>query len=240
MKATSRWSEAQKTESDFWQGMAKDEHTILQVLASNSAKVAEVRKHLPPATETCLEIGVGPFGLGIIGFLSEIPSRLALDPLEPVPMDPRRGAGANTFDQIRMFVGKSREPIRYLVGSGEEIPLDSESMDVVICCNAIDHASNPDAILTEIYRVLKPGGIFFFDVDTFSFLGLVKWHLWTKYVHKDEILVKAHPHRMYERNVVQRLRASGFLVQKLSGHTFIGNLIGRALPSTYLGSKRGA
>ena len=130
-----------------------------------------------------------------------------------------------------------RAPIRYIQGCGEELPVRSESMDLVVCCNVLDHTSDPDAVLKEIHRVLKSKGIFFFNVDTFSRLGLVKWHLLTKYLHKNEILVTTHPYRMYETDAEHRLRNAGFQLKKVQGHTFVSNLIGHARDSTYLGTK---
>ena len=134
-------------------------------------------------------------------------------------------------------MGRLRAPVGYIRAFGEDMPVASDSMDLVLCCNALDHASDPLAVLREIRRVLKPGGLFFFEVDTLSVLGLAKWHTYTKYKHKDEILVKAHPYRMYESDVARQLTSCGFRIRKVYGHTFASNLIGHARDSTFLGTK---
>jgi SAM-dependent methyltransferase len=225
------WFEAQKTERDFWDGIIREDHAILRVLADNSEKAPAVKKALPRIPASALEVGVGPLGLGIIGFLPEIPQRFAMDPQPPIGLGPE---GSNA---LRDFILARRVPVHYAVGCGEEIPVRNESVELVICCNVLDHASDPTAILREIHRVLKPNGFFYFDVHTFSILGLAKWHSYTKYAKKDEVLVKAHPYRMYEADVVRKLRASGFSVQKLEGHTFATTLLGHARTSTFLGTK---
>jgi len=106
-----------------------------------------------------------------------------------------------------------------------------------ICCNVLDHVSDPDALLRELHRVLRAKGRLYFDVDTFSMLGLLKWHSFTKYARKDEILVSTHPYRMWESDVVSRLRSSGFNLPKINGHSFGSNMIGHARYSTFLGTK---
>jgi SAM-dependent methyltransferase len=233
MERTKRWLQAQHGEKDFWDGMARDEHSVLRVLASNAEKAPEVRASLPPNAKRALEIGVGPFGLGIIGFLTEIPHRVTVDPLAPVPIS----TATSQKIEIRDYISVRREKIQYVVGYGEELPVASESMDLVICCNVIDHSHDPVAILREVHRVLKPGGVFYFDVDTFSAAGLVKWYTWTKHRHKNEILVIGHPYRMREADIERKLRDCGFELKRLHGHTFTSNLFGHARDSTFLGTK---
>jgi ubiquinone/menaquinone biosynthesis C-methylase UbiE len=114
----------------------------------------------------------------------------------------------------------------------------SGSLDLVIYCNMIDHASSSALILDEIQRVIKPGGQFFFDVHTFSVLGLIKWHTWTKFRHKNEMLVKAHPYRMFESAIRRKNSEHRFAGEKLTGHTLPSACIGQARTSTFLGEKR--
>lgn len=107
----------------------------------------------------------------------------------------------------------------------------------MICCNVIDHSSRPDDILSEIHRVPKRGGLFFFDVHTISVLGLAKWHTWMKFRHKEEMLVKSHPYRMFEAAIRGKISSHGFTVKKLTGHTPLSVCVGHARTSTFLGEK---
>jgi ubiquinone/menaquinone biosynthesis C-methylase UbiE len=42
----------------------------------------------------------------------------------------------------------------------DKIPLDDNSMNIVIADWVLEHVQNPDDFVKEIYRVLKPGGFF--------------------------------------------------------------------------------
>ncbi len=53
---------------------------------------------------------------------------------------------------------------------GEEIPLASESVDVIVSHQALEHVQNPSQVIKEAFRVLKPGGYFYFAyANYFSF-----------------------------------------------------------------------
>ena len=45
---------------------------------------------------------------------------------------------------------------------GITIPLDNETFDCIMGTEVLEHCPHPDVILSEIYRVLKTDGIFFF------------------------------------------------------------------------------
>jgi hypothetical protein len=79
-----RWFEAQKAERHFWDEVVQDDSMILRVLADNAEKAPQVQNIIAGHPTTCLEVGVGPFGVGIIGFLPDIEHRFAVDPLPPI------------------------------------------------------------------------------------------------------------------------------------------------------------
>ncbi len=75
--------------------------------------------------------------------------------------------GIEPFDKARE-VGLSLAEhegvdIKLLAGTGEDIPLPSERCDVVTACNVIEHVQSAQAVFDEAYRVLKPGGLFWFS-----------------------------------------------------------------------------
>jgi 2-polyprenyl-6-hydroxyphenyl methylase / 3-demethylubiquinone-9 3-methyltransferase len=53
--------------------------------------------------------------------------------------------------------------IDYKVGSGTSLPFDGDSFDPVSCCDVLEHIPDWKQVIAEAGRVLKPGGIFFFD-----------------------------------------------------------------------------
>jgi SAM-dependent methyltransferase len=48
--------------------------------------------------------------------------------------------------------------IRFLVGDGARLPVPDESVDVVVSTLSLHHWADPPSVLTEIDRVLAPGG----------------------------------------------------------------------------------
>ena len=64
------------------------------------------------------------------------------------------------------------------------IPLDDNYLDLVHSSGALHHAKRMDVALKEIYRVLKPGGVFQVMIYNYSSLWL---HLYTAYVNQIEL-----------------------------------------------------
>lgn len=53
--------------------------------------------------------------------------------------------------------------IDYQVGAATQLTFKRESFDAVSCCDVLEHIHEWRQVIAEAGRVLKPGGIFFFD-----------------------------------------------------------------------------
>lgn len=74
-------------------------------------------------------------------------------------------------DKISRYIGVDLEPTKYHnkvkpdhYWDGKTIPLSDASVNFVLATEFLEHYFDTASILKEIYRVLKPGGIFFFTV----------------------------------------------------------------------------
>ena len=60
------------------------------------------------------------------------------------------------------------EGIKIQKGFGENISFSSQFFDVVFCSNVLDHTTDPQKTVDEIFRVLKNGGYFVLTVEVFE------------------------------------------------------------------------
>lgn len=183
------FAQAQKAELDNWIKDTANVTRIIQELAEHSEISYPLRgltknRRFPRA----LEVGVGCYGLGFLAchFSDRIDRLDGLDPL------PRLDLNLKDPD-LQHYTQILRERVNYLVGMGEKLPFDSASFDLAASVNVVDHAQDPEKILTEMNRVLKPGGLFVFGVNTLSTLGEIKWKIGRRRNPK-KFLYVAHPH----------------------------------------------
>ena len=66
--------------------------------------------------------------------------------------------GENILNQLNSKVTLKK-------GNGLSIPAENNSFEVVVACDVIEHISNQELFLSEIWRVLKKDGIFFLNTD---------------------------------------------------------------------------
>jgi 2-polyprenyl-6-hydroxyphenyl methylase/3-demethylubiquinone-9 3-methyltransferase len=97
-----------------------------------------------------LDIGCGG------GFLAEEFARLGY---EVVGVDP----STVSIETARSHAASSSLSIDYRVGSGEQLPVEDSTFDLVYCCDVLEHVSDLDRVVSETARVMKPGALYLFD-----------------------------------------------------------------------------
>ncbi|MEM8776525.1 MAG: bifunctional 2-polyprenyl-6-hydroxyphenol methylase/3-demethylubiquinol 3-O-methyltransferase UbiG [Pseudomonadota bacterium] len=70
---------------------------------------------------------------------------------------------ADAIEAARAHAVSTDKQIRYDTGVGESLPYDSSCFDAVVCVDVLEHVADLNRVLSEVHRVLKPGGIFLFD-----------------------------------------------------------------------------
>ena len=74
-------------------------------------------------------------------------------------IDPSPAAIATARDHA----GANALPIDYLVASGEALPFAAATFDIVVCVDVLEHIKAWEGVVSEVRRVLRPGGLFLFD-----------------------------------------------------------------------------
>ena len=71
--------------------------------------------------------------------------------------------GANARAAAAALGEHLRSPLELAEGSAESIPFPDASFDLVHAASVIEHVIDLDKAISEVYRVLKPGGVFWFN-----------------------------------------------------------------------------
>lgn len=151
-RKVNRWRKAHEAEFKFYADIIKYEKFSEDY--TYNPRVWDLRfrhfKFLKFDGKAILEIGSGVFGP-----LHFIPGRRTLR----VGIDPLLG---------KLFKKVASREIHYLRSIGENLPFTREEFDVVICYNVLDHTIDPEKVLEETFRVLKPQGTFLLCVNIHS------------------------------------------------------------------------
>ncbi|MBW4604647.1 MAG: bifunctional 2-polyprenyl-6-hydroxyphenol methylase/3-demethylubiquinol 3-O-methyltransferase UbiG [Calothrix sp. FI2-JRJ7] len=109
----------------------------------------------------------------------------------------------NSIEAAQEHAQHNKLKIDYRWGVGEKIPYDSNTFDVVLCFDVLEHVTDWQKVLAEIYRLLNPNGLFLFDTinRTFKSKLIMIWllenilnqmprglHDWNKFIKPQELI----------------------------------------------------
>ncbi len=168
-------------------------------------RVLEREKVLKRKQRKLLDVGCGG------GLIAEQFARVGF---EVTGIDPAR----ETIDAARAHASAAGLCIEYQTGSGEHLPFPKGSFDLVACCDVLEHVDDVDCVIGEIARVLRPGGLFFYDTINRTFIskiGVIKvmqdWrftayvapntHIWEKFIKPEELVALFKRHGLEQRDM---------------------------------------
>lgn len=110
---------------------------------------------LPPGR--VLDVGCGP--VSVLSFHRA-------EGTEPIGIDPLGITYAE--EGLMEWDAHTTKPIPVIALPAEKLPFSDETFDHVVCFNAIDHVSDPPAVLREMRRVLRTAGTLRVWLNTFA------------------------------------------------------------------------
>jgi 2-polyprenyl-6-hydroxyphenyl methylase/3-demethylubiquinone-9 3-methyltransferase len=182
--------------------------------------IVAARRKRDPAQIRLLDVGCGG------GYLAE---PLARSGLEVVGIDP----SPRTIETAQRHARQQGLAIDYMEGWGEDLPFQPEVFDFVCCCDVLEHVNDPGRITAEAARVLKTGGIFFYDTINrtwVSWLVMIKimqdWkatafldpniHLWRMFIKPKELIATLASNRLSNREVKGLAPGPNFIAHYLN------------------------
>ena len=123
---------------------------LLTILCNTKPNHYQRQKIVPLATGDVVEIGVGP-GLNLQYYnTTNVNKVIGIDPSDELNKIAKKNANKVNLD------------IEFNLSSAESIDLPTSSVDSVVCTFSLCSIPDPKKALNEIYRILKPGGKYFF------------------------------------------------------------------------------
>lgn len=191
------WKNAQINEKQFWDKIYLE-------------KNYDIRSHQPVRVERGLEflfktlnrhrvklnflnkknvadLGCGPTGLALgLDFLLQ---NSYLNQTKIFAIDPL----INHYERYGGLLKNSKR-LSLINKKGENTGLNNNSLDLVFSTNAIDHFDNPEQVIKEVRRILKPSGRFLVSSH-------VLYRVYSSFVPIFKYIDKNHPHHFTETSL---------------------------------------
>lgn len=136
-----------KTADRWWSDEIRWVRTLKNLVPG---RLAWFDRHIDWRNKAVLDLGCAG------GFMAEA---LAARGAQVTGIDPATDA----IEAARTHARTGGLQIAYEVGVGEALPYDTSSFDAVVCVDVLEHVTDLHKVLSEVFRTLRPGGVFLFD-----------------------------------------------------------------------------
>jgi ubiquinone/menaquinone biosynthesis C-methylase UbiE len=136
-------------------------------LSKSFKRAVLLRRYTELAGKKVLEVGSG-FGTNLAVWIRHFDA-------DAYGVEPG-GTGFNQgyIASRKLLAANGIDPDRVIDSAGESLPFPDESFDVVYSANVLEHTEEPERVLMESLRVLRPGG--FLHMEMPNFLSYFEGH----------------------------------------------------------------
>lgn len=120
--------------------------------------------------------------------------------------------GIDIYDKAVRYATKLYPHIMFNVADAHSLPFKSNSFDVVICTEVLEHVDDPKRILIEIRRILRKSGTAIIELDSGSTLFSIAWYLWRKWNGK--VWNESHLHSFNPNKLEKIILSSELKIEK--------------------------
>ena len=145
-----------------------------------------------------LDLGCGE-GRHIFGAMQKFPN------LQCVGLDPHLESLDKSLEGLELFESLSNKTTTFLSGSAYSLPFGDSTFDLVVCSEVLEHLHEYRDAISEINRVLKPGGKFLASVPA-EFPEKICWALSTEYQNQPG----GHLRIFKRKNLINDVSQRGF------------------------------
>ena len=120
--------------------------------------------------------------------------------------------GVDTYQKAICYGKKTYPHIKFLIADAHKLPFRTNSFNLVICYEVIEHLVNPIRALKEIKRVLKKDGRAIVAMDSGNWLFRVVW--WVSEKTISSVWQNAHLHPFKHTELEATIKKSGLKIVK--------------------------
>ena len=145
-----------------------------------------------------LDVGCGE-GRHIFGVMQDHPL------MKCIGIDMDKASLNKAEEGYEYFKSISNAGAEFFIGSAYSLPFESDSFDLIVCSEVLEHLHEYNDAIKEIHRVLKPGGKFYASVPA-SWPEKICWHLSKEYQNQPG----GHLRIFNQNNLVDEIKGEGF------------------------------
>ena len=137
----------------------------------NDRVLKRIGEYVKLSNLTVLELGCGYGGLAVAMAISSA----RVHAIDPLP----ENEGPNYVAVARMRAARLNvaRRVNYVQGYGEHLPYQSASFDLVTTTSVLEHVADVRRVVTEVWRVLKAGGIWYNCCPNYLFPWEPHYHI---------------------------------------------------------------